>query len=167
MVSTLIVFSTRNGNAARIAAAAGEGARKAGAGTHTAELPRKGRMKADTAPYSLVIFCAEAPFLSADRRMLEFAVDNDLGGKKAALACAYSMSRDACRRLAERLAGKVEVVNTLSLKERGAGRLLGRGSLSEDDLVRASAFAEKTVNNYLNRRIVKESRKAMIENYRK
>ncbi len=122
----------------------------------------------DTSPFDLIFLGFEIHNLSQSNRLLDFIAGNDFAGKKIALFCSYYINRKYLQRIEGELRKKdADVSNTLSLKRKGLEAFFGKGGLDENDLVRAEAFAERTINNILGRKIQKESEKGQIRNYRK
>ena len=167
MLSVAVAYSSKNGNAKRLAAAISEGCQLAGNGAQSFDLGKPLHEQA-LAAFDLVFLGFDIPFYSADPRAAALAKSGALSGKKTALFCSYSFSKKPLWEVAGFVTHKGGiVVNSLALKAKCASRLLGGGNLGEVDLPRASAFAERTINNLLNRRVVKDSRKSEIGNYLK
>jgi menaquinone-dependent protoporphyrinogen IX oxidase len=122
----------------------------------------------DLAKYDLIFAGFDIHNLSESSELYNFIESNDFLGKKVALFCTYFTNRKHLDSIAEKFKRKnAEIYNTLSLRRKGVYAYFGLGSTDENDLIRAEAFAERTINNLLGRHITKESEKTQIRNYRK
>lgn len=178
-MQALVVYSSPEGWAKKISEAVVSGCGKAGvqASVHDLEerkglenfppfkgLHRKQRIEKPLAGYGIVFIGFEMGAFSESRKIFDFIDSNDFSARKVALFCSYEGKKSALERAVEMLSAKnAVVVNTLNLRLKG----LVKHHFDETDVIRAEAFAERACNTALERRIVKESRKAGIEGYRK
>ncbi len=182
---TLIVFSSKTGSAKRLAEHVIRGCEAAGVEPDRKDLMDSYKLfdylhflpflpegnsglSHDLSHYDLIFVGFEIHNLSESSSLRNFIRENDFRGKKVALFCSYFLNRKYLQKIVDQFEDKnAHVYNTLSLKRKGLPAFIGLGELTEDDLIRAEAFAERTVNNLLGRRIRKESEKGQIRGYRK
>ncbi|MBI3588007.1 hypothetical protein HY995_03475 [Candidatus Micrarchaeota archaeon] len=90
------------------------------------------------------------------------------GGRKAAFFCTYSHAgKKAVGNLSKTVEKKGGVVlGTLSIRTKGILTYLGRGELTESDLVRAHAFGEKMTNTASGRWVKRVNEKERIRGYK-
>ena len=132
-------------------------------------LPKsKIQMPHDLSSYDIIFIGFEIHNASESGKFLDFIESHDFSGKRVALFCSYYVNRKYLDRIVKKLEGRnAQVFNTISLKRKGLSAFIGFGSLDENDLVRAEAFAERTINNTLGRKVRKDSEKSQIKGYRK
>ncbi|MFH1107379.1 MAG: hypothetical protein V1787_05790 [Candidatus Micrarchaeota archaeon] len=175
----LVVYSSPEGWAKKISENVARGCAKAGVAAEVQDLEerkgvenyppfrslhRKQKIEAPLRQYGIVFIGFEIGAFSESRKIFDFIESNDFAGRRVALFCSYEGKKSAMERAAEMLAARnAVVVNTISLRLRG----MVRQHIDENDIVRADAFGERCCNTALDRRIVKENRKAGIEGYRK
>lgn len=183
----LIVFASKKGSARRLAEQIAIGCQNAGITPDIVDLrdsykffdylhflpfqakyDPKETIGHDIANYDLIFTGFEVHNISENSKLLHFIELNDFRNKKVALFCSYYFHRKYLNLIESRFrARNADVFNTISLKRKGLFAFFGRGVLDENDLVRAQAFAERTINNLLGRRITKDSEKSQIRGYRK
>ncbi|MFH1200030.1 MAG: hypothetical protein V1708_03105, partial [Candidatus Micrarchaeota archaeon] len=171
----LIVYSSPEGWAKRIATAVALGCAKAGVEATLQDLAehkgvenyppfgglhKKQKIEAQLGDYSIVFVGFEMGAFSESRKIFDFIDSNDFSGRKVALFCSFEGKKSALERAAEMLAARnASVLNTISLRLKG----MVKHTLDETDLVRADAFGERSCNTALSRHVFKENRKAAIE----
>ncbi|MFH0971257.1 MAG: hypothetical protein V1835_01695 [Candidatus Micrarchaeota archaeon] len=181
----LIAYASKKGFAKRLADHIAQGCRAAGVAPDLKDLkdsfklfdylhfvpflPRsKASIDHDLPHYDLIFIGFEIHNISQSSKLLEFIEGNDFGGKRVALFCSYFINRKYLQRVVEKFEKRhAQVYNTISLKRKGLDAFIGLGATDENDLIRAEAFAERTINNLLGRKIFKENEKGQIRNYRK
>lgn len=181
----LIAFASKNRSARKLTGHIAKGCRAAGLEPEVLDLndsyrfldylpirPLINRVKRnpthDLTSFDLIFIGFEIHNASESSKFLDFIEGNDFSGKRVAIYCSYYVNRKYLEGIIRRLEGKsAEVFNTLSLKRKGLSAFFGFGDLDENDLIRAEAFAERTVNNTIGRKVWKESEKSQIRGYRK
>ncbi len=97
----------------------------------------------------------------------EFVESNDWNGKKVAVF-SVGANKKALTELVENLSSKgAPVVSTLDLRLGGLLSFAGFGELSEQDLIRARGFGERTVNTAFSFKVPKNKEKHHIKGYLK
>jgi len=119
-------------------------------------------------------FCLQLPcdcdaaFLGADLdkkqdELLETA--RGLAGKRVAVFCVRSDGKEKLEKLLEEINSRgAHATDSLSIKLEKK-LFSGRQNPSEEDLARAEAFAEKTLNRWQGRRVTQHSEKKRIQGY--
>ena len=97
----------------------------------------------------------------------EFVESNDWNGKKVAVF-SVGASKEALEALSETLSEKgASVIATLDLRLGGLLSFAGFGGLSEQDLIRARGFGERTANTAFSFKVPKNKEKHHIKGYLK
>jgi len=154
---TLIVYSSKRGHAEKLARAVFEGVRRTPSRATLAEAsPEAG---ADA--FSMVFIGFEE---SAPQPIREFVESNDWTGKKVAFFGADAGFDALSKKLGE--AG-AEVLGSLNAHVTGFLSFLGFGDVSEQDLIRARGFGERTTNTAFYFRVGGNKEKHRIKGYLK
>jgi len=162
-MKVLVVYSA--GHDGEVAAAVAEGAKTACADV--------GLARAGDAPgpagFDAVFLGFHTVFGALPANARQFVEKNKWNGAKVAVFSTFVLSNKAGLRQTEALlaAAGAPVKNTLSLRVRGIGALLGRGTFGPIDLVRAQAFGERSTNVMTGRRIGRTNEKHAIRGYSK
>jgi flavodoxin len=182
----LLIYASRIGSSKKLAQSIANGCRTAGIEPeirdlldsfklfdylHFLPIPKSKAMPGivqDLSTYDLIFLGFEIHNYSSSSKLMEFIDNNDFNGKKIALFCTYYINKKYLHKIEEKFRMKnADIFNTISLKRKGLNTFFGFGNLEENDLVRAEAFAERSINNLLGRKITKENEKQQIKGYRK
>ena len=164
-MDALILLSSKSENLKEIGEKLSSGAITAGAQPEMLFLPLPPEFSFEK--YDLIFLGFELSPLGRNYHFPSSVLHN-FSGKNVALICLYSFRKRALEKMISELEKKgAKITGTLSLKKKGIASFFGFGKISETDSVRTEAFAERTSNNLLGRRIRKDGEKSKIPNYRK
>lgn len=161
--NALIVYSSKRGSTKRVAEAIKEGVERTG--TRVVLTEATGELHAGD--YDLV-FIGSGIYggrFSEDAR--RFVEENDWKGKRVAAFACYSSSKGALAGFIADLESRgARVLNSLNVKAGSLLNVIGLGrKLSEQDLIRARGFGERTANNAFGFKVRKNSKKHGIKGY--
>ncbi|MFA4946257.1 MAG: flavodoxin domain-containing protein [Candidatus Micrarchaeia archaeon] len=159
----LIVYASKRGNTRRIAQAIAEGVERTG--LKPALVEATGELNADA--FDLVFIGSGVYGGKFDEHVQRFLDENKWADKRVAVFACYSSSKAALDSVVTELSHrKARVLNSLNIRCASLWNLVGLGrKLSEEDLIRARGFGERTANNAFGYRIGKSKDKAHIKGY--
>ena len=163
MPRILITYSTRKGDSKRIAEAVAGGVKRTGVETVLTEASEE----LDGSAFDFVFVGSEVHGGAFGEPARLFLDENKWEGRQLAVFACHYGDKEALGRVVEELSRrKARVVNSLNVQAGSPWNVVGAGKkLSEEDLIRAAGFGERTVNNAFNFRVKKSCEKRRISGY--
>ena len=164
MLRVLVVYPDRDPLTTQVAKAIFSGASTTGSEVHLLTASQFQGQEY----YDLFFIGSGAFTFGPDRKIAEIASSTSFSGKKVALFCVHSgRGKQTLEKMLSSITAKGGIgVATLSIALHGFLKHFAKGTLQEIDLVRASAFGERTCNNALGIHIRKTNEKQRIRGYR-
>ncbi len=159
----LVVYASRNGTTKKVAEALAEGCRRTAAEVVLTEVSEE----LDAGAFGLVFVGSCVHRGRFDESITRFLDENKWEGRNVAVFACHSGAKEALGKVVAELSQrKARVLNSLNIQSSSPLNVLGFGKrLNEQDLIRATGFGERTVNNAFGLHVQKNREKRRIKGY--